>query len=252
MVVINKTLNPITGKPIEFYLLLKYKNPEYFNISKFSIGGESFKVGDYTLTPHYSPNEKLVFYTAARYSAKGGLVNDIEYVIKPEGLEDFKDKIDLYTAAANLFYLNGIPSNGQIALAAEDYFTGLKEMWGDALTDPQYYVYLAHVFVGVATNLNAVNSTSTTYAERISFTSQTGASSEVSIVINNRSALQFKQLIQTKFPNGHWIQHPSGRVEIFEYGNVRYVGRTINKSNYKYTIDYYRNGVRNGKFRFNY
>lgn len=248
---VNTLSNPITGDPIEFYLLAQYKNSNALKLSSFSIASNSIQVGAYTLTPHYKSNGTLVFYTAARWNSTGnGLIHDIEYIIKPSGLSNFQQKIDLYTAAANLFYLNGTPTQGQISMAAGDYVTGLKDMWADALTNPQYYLYLAHVFVGVATNLNAVESTSTTFEGKIKFTSQTTGSSEVSIDINNRSAIQYKQMISQKNPSSSWGLSTDGKVDILISGNIKYTGRFENNSGYYYTIEYFRNGVRMGKFRF--
>lgn len=252
--IVENLSNEISGDPVELYLLLKYKHSSLLNASAFSSASNSISVGSYTLTPHYKTNGDLVYYTAVRYSSTtGSPINSIEYIIKPSGLSNFQDKIELYTAAANLFYMNGIPSQGQIALAAGDYVTGLKDMWADALTDPQYYVYLAHIFVGCATNLNAVNSTSTTFEGKIKFTSSTQGSSVQNITINNRSATQYKQLISNKFPNSTWQTHPSTSVDaILISGNIKYVGRFENNSGFYYVIDYYRNGVMIGKFRFNY
>lgn len=241
--------NTITGDPIEFYLVLQYKNSNLLNLSSFSINSNTIQVGSYTLIPHYKKDGTLVFYTAARWVGNN-LMHDIEYIVKPSGLTNFQNKIDLYTASANLFYLNSTPSQGQIALAIGNYFTGLKNMWADALTNPQYYLYLGHVFVGVATNLNAVESTTTSFEGKIKFTSYTNPSRVVSVDINNRSFIQYRQLIQNKFPNSSWIPNASGEVELFLSGNIKYVGRFQNNSGYAYVIDYYRNGMLIGKFRF--
>lgn len=214
LAIINNINNAINNDPIEFYLLMVYKNSPLLNISAFSSASNSLTVGNYTLTPHYKANGTLVFYSAVRFSnTTGNAMNGIEYIIKPTGLSNFQEKIELYTAAANLFYLNGTPSQGQIAMAAGDYITGLKDMWADALTNPQYYIYLAHIFVASATNLNAVNSNSTTFEGKIKFTSSTTGSSIQNITINNRSAVQYKQLISNKFPNANWVTHSSPNVD---------------------------------------
>ena len=243
--------NTITGDSVEFYLVLQYKHSNLLNLSSFSINSNNLQIGTYTLLPHYKKDGTLVFYTAVRWnSSNTGLIHDIEYIIKPSGLANFQNKIDLYTAAANLFYLNGTPSQGQIALAVGDYFTGLKDMWAESLTNPQYYIYLAHIFVGVATNLNAVESTSTTFEGKIKFTSTTNSSSEVSIEINNRSASQYKQMISSKYPNSSWSISSDGKIDILTSGNVKFTGRFENTSGYYYVIEYFRNGIRIGKFRF--
>lgn len=37
--------------------------------------------------------------------------------------------------------MNGIPSDGQIALAAGDYIDGLTKMWGEAFTSSEWWAY---------------------------------------------------------------------------------------------------------------
>lgn len=188
----------------------------------------------------------MVFYSALRTNKLG-----IEYVIKANALSDFQDKITIYTAAANLVYLNGIPSEGQIAIAAGDYFSGLKDMWADALTNPNYYIYLAHIFVATATNLNAANSSSTTYAsDKINYSNITNPNSVPNYAINNRSFNQYKDLIQQKY-NIPWQNTSSPNVKVLINGNIKYNARTVASDwSYGYTIDYYRNGILIGKMRF--
>lgn len=170
LAVVNNTVNPTTGDPVELYLLLKYKNSTFFDSSSFSIVNNSINVGAYTLTPHYKSNNTLVYYTAVRYSGSSTL-HDIEYIIKPTGLSNFQQQISLYTYAADLFYMNGIPSDGQIALMAGDYFVGLSQMWNDAVHSPQWWAYaitcFGHAIVALPTN-TTVSSTITTQQWRVS------------------------------------------------------------------------------------
>jgi len=247
---INNLKNPITDKGIELYLLAKYKNSGVLDLSLYSIAQNEIEVGDYFLKPHYGIGDKLVFYSAYRDSQIG-----IEYIIKADDLASFQDNISIYTAAANLFYLNGIPSNGQVAMAAGDYFTGLKDMWADALTDPNYYVYLAHIFVGTATNLNAVNSASTTFNGKIKFKSVTDSGATYpNIEITNRTYSQYKSLINQKYGlNWNTISNTAnGPIQIIEIGSTKYVARPLaSNQNYNLTIEYWRNGVKIGVFRFN-
>lgn len=245
---INSLENPLTSDPIEFYLIAKYNFSDILALSIFEQAGNSLTIGEYTLTPHYDSNNTLLFYAAVRQNGKN---LGIEYIIKTSALQSFTDKIELYTYAANLFYLGGIPSQSQIAIAAGDYFNGLTGMWGDALKDPNYYVYLAHVFVGTATNLNAVNSTSRTYTNnKISFSNITKPNSRPNYVINNRSFNQYKDLIQQKY-NVPWQSTSSPNVEILTKGNIKYSARTFASDwQHGYTIEYYRNGVLIGKLRF--
>ena len=138
MAIINEMASSLTNDPVELYLLLRHKNPKYFDVAAFSKGGESIIVGEYTLTPHYDNDQNVVFYTAGRQQG-AQLKNDIEYVVKPQGLQNFINRIDLYTASANIFYLNGVPNQGQIALAAGDYVEGLTKMWGEALHSAEWW-----------------------------------------------------------------------------------------------------------------
>jgi hypothetical protein len=170
LAIVNNTVNPTTGDPVELYLLLKYKNSSFFDSSSFSIINNSINVGAYTLTPHYKSNNTLVYYTAVRYSGSSTL-HDIEYIIKPTGLSSFQQQISLYTYAADLFYMNGIPSDGQIAFMAGDYFVGLSQMWNDAVHSPQWWAYaitcFGHAIVALPNN-TSVSSTITTQQWRVS------------------------------------------------------------------------------------
>lgn len=251
--ILDGSFDPITGKSISLYLILQYKNPEYFKTASFSVGSNSINVGQYTLTPHYSPSNKLVFYTAARYLGNK-LKYNIEFVIKPEALNDFKSKIDLYTASANVFYLNGIPSEGQIALAAGDYIEGLTKMWGEALQNPQYYVYLAHIMVATSTNLTAVNSTSNLKNGKISYTFITESQARYSnIKINNYTHAEYMEMIARKH-NMQWkTVYAEGNkwVKVIENKNIRYNARNFAKNQeYPLTIDVVKNDKMLGKLRF--
>ncbi|WP_172917724.1 hypothetical protein [Capnocytophaga canis] len=180
--------NPLTGKPIELYALLRYKNPTYFDVSFFSKGGENLTIGEYTLTPHYSANHKLVFYAAGRQLGYG-LKNGIEYIIQPDALNDFRERIDLYTASANIFYLNGIPNQGQIALAAGDYIEGLTKMWGEALHSAEWWAYaittMGQAVISLPTGAT-VNSTITTKQWKTSMRDLTSKFFQGKKVVNNQ------------------------------------------------------------------
>lgn len=188
LAVINNTINPTTGASVEFYLLLKYKNSSFFDSSSFSIVNNSNAVGDYTLTPHYKSDNTLVYYSAVRYSSNSNnTMHDIEYIIKATGLTNFQQKIDLYTHAANLFYMNGVPSNGQIALMSGDYFSGLSQMWNDAIHSPQWWAYsitcFGHAIVSLPVN-TTVSSTITTQQWRSSMKNLTNRAFQGKTVSN--------------------------------------------------------------------
>lgn len=80
----------------------------------------------------------MVFYTAARYRGNKP-IHGIEYVVQADALEDFKSKVFYYTSSTNIFYMNGTPSESQIALAAGDYVEGLTKMWGEALHSAEWW-----------------------------------------------------------------------------------------------------------------
>ncbi|OOG18171.1 hypothetical protein BWD42_12960 [Sphingobacterium sp. CZ-UAM] len=139
--------NGLNGDPIEFYLIASYKNSKLLNSSTYSVGANSIKVGDYTLTPHYDSKGVLKFYSASRNTTFG-----IEYIVRADALSKFQNNYTLYSAAANAFYFNGIPSHSQIQMASGDFFAGLTGSWASAIQDPAYYAYLTHVLYGIGVN----------------------------------------------------------------------------------------------------
>ena len=154
--IVNNIENNATNDAIELYLLAKYNNSDTLNLSVCARGSNTQTVGEYTLTPHYDSmdsNANLVFYAAYRNDTNG-----IEYIIKASDLTKFQEKIAWYTYAADLVYMNGVPSQGQIAYAAGDYFKGLYLMWSDALHSPQWWSYAITSFGTAIANL-PVNST---------------------------------------------------------------------------------------------
>ena len=151
--VINNLNNDFNDEPIQLYLIACYKNSKLLNSSLYSTSN-SLKIGDYTVTPHYNAQGTLVFYSAWRSASLG-----IEYLIKASALNDFKNNHTFYRACANLFYVNGKPSNSQIQMGAGDYWKGLLTSYQEAFSNPYYYVYLAHAFIGTATNLKTVPNT---------------------------------------------------------------------------------------------
>uniref|UniRef100_UPI003F6A0C09 hypothetical protein n=1 Tax=Flavobacterium sp. TaxID=239 RepID=UPI003F6A0C09 len=186
LAVINSSENPMTGANVELYLLLKYKNTSYFNSTSFAVVSNSINVGTYTLTPHYKSDNTLVYYAAVRYSGNNTL-HDIEYIIKSSALSNFQENINLYTHAANLFYMNGTPTNGQIALCTGDYFSGLSQMWNDALHSPQWWAYaitcFGHAIVALPANTN-VGSTVTSSQWKYSMKNLTNKAFQGKVVTN--------------------------------------------------------------------
>ena len=138
---VNNIENPLTGKPIELYLIAKYKNSNSLDLSIYSVSSNEIKVGEYFLKPHYDLANELIFYGAYRTENNGNMLMDIEYVISADSLQEFQNNVSLYTYAANLFYTGGIPSQGQIAMAAGDYWSGLGSMWYDALHSEEWWAF---------------------------------------------------------------------------------------------------------------
>ncbi len=195
--IINNLSNGATKDPIEFYLIAKYKSDNILDLAQFEIAGNSIKVGDYYLTPHYDKAGNLVFYAAMRNSDLG-----IEYIIRADGLQAFKNKIDFYTQAANLFYLNGIPSEGQIAMAAGDYWSGLSSMWSDAVHSPEWWAFVITGFGEAIATLPAettVGSTLTTSDWEVAMWDLVDDAFQGEVVVNN----QIGSSITIDIPNNY-------------------------------------------------
>lgn len=175
-----------------------------------------------------------MFYTAWRNHEFG-----IEYIIKGSALEAFRANYTVYRAAANAFYVNGIPPLSQIQMAAGDYWEGLWNANVDAITNPAHYVYLAHVMLGTAVNTSGISFQSSTIRN----------TQKVSITIDNYSASQFRNLIQQK-RGGTWIDHGQGKPRLVS-GNDEYFYYPVAESTQLPSIQYTRNGKVIGVFRFN-
>ena len=183
--VIENLANPMNGDPIEFYLIAKYKNNELLNINSIqAFTSEQFNAGEYTLTPH-KLNGVVKYYTAIRYNENVG----IEYIIRPDGLQNFIDNINFYKLSANWFYMNGIPSAGQIAYASGDYSDGLVNMWNDAIHSPEWWAYAIVSFAHAVTALppnTTVGSTLTNNQWRISMRTMRNDMFQGKVVTNNQ------------------------------------------------------------------
>jgi len=101
---------------------------------------------------------------------------DIEYIVKKEALQDFQNNVSFYTVAANMFYNAGIPSEGQIAFAARDYWTGLGSMWHSALHSEEWWAFTILSFGQAIVNLpvnTPINSVQTVATWRTSLRNMT-------------------------------------------------------------------------------
>lgn len=137
--------DPITGNGIELYLILKYKGSKLIDLSRYSTPS-TLMAGDYTLTPHYDKNNRLLFYSAGRLGL-GNFKNGIEYIIRADQLNNFRTNVKYYTSAADLVYMNGIPERGMIQMMSGDRVSALLNLWGEALKSPFYWTYLIDCFL---------------------------------------------------------------------------------------------------------
>ncbi len=232
--IINNFNNEITGDPIELYMIACYKGSKLLNLSTYSISSQQYKVGDYYLTPHFDANNHLVFYSAFRNQTNG-----IEMIIRGDAVAQFIKNYKTYKAAANLFYLNGEPSLGQIQIASGDYLDGLMNMWGDSLKSPEYYVYVANIFVATATNLQTVSYKNITKKN----------ARNPNYRIDSHSWQEYKNAISSK--NGPWQPTSNPNVQIIENNGYKWSARpNADDWYYGYTIDFSKNNNLIGKFRF--
>lgn len=204
--------DPITGNGIDLYLVMKYQGSKLFELSRYSKAGNSVQAGVYTLTPHYSKNGTLLFYAAGR-----GSQNGIEYIVRANQLSSFTSKVDYYTAAADLVYMNGIPSKGMIQAMSGDRIGGLLEMWSDAVQSPDYWIYLGSLYATMSNNptitTRVVTEASKPFTPRLS---PLGLGSTGRTVANNLTEqLAMKEIMS----NPH-----SGTVIIQSISDIRWMG----------------------------
>lgn len=140
--IINSMADPLTGRGIELYLIVKYKGSKIFDLTRYNLSGNSIQAGAYTLNPSYDKNRALILYSAYRNPQNG-----IEYLIRADQLQEFKSNVDYYTRAADLVYMNGIPDKGMIQMMSGDRISGLVNLWGEALKSADYWTYLISCFV---------------------------------------------------------------------------------------------------------
>jgi hypothetical protein len=141
---------------IEFWDFAEYIYNGYFvDIFSFrSIPPEDDDVIDvYTLYPHYNEDvdgkDILSYYLAIRTET-----GRFEYVIGPESYQAFKENVVNYRWAADWMYIAGTPSQSQIRAAIGlregnigEYFKGLAGMWGDAISNPEWWTNTAFLYL---------------------------------------------------------------------------------------------------------
>ena len=98
------------------------------------------QIGGFEVSPYLNKNRDIIGWSAYRYGR-------IQYVMdNPNDINDFIGNISALSIAADFFYKNGTPSDGQIAMVSGDIGLGLLQQWGEALRNPGYYMYVATVF----------------------------------------------------------------------------------------------------------
>lgn len=151
----NNPINVIDpdGKDIIPSEVFWYSNSDHFKGSRRDLD-QIREVGGFELSPYYKGND-LIGWSAYRNGR-------IQYLMdKPNDIDNFTKNANVLAVAADVFYMNGTPSEGQIAMAAKDYGTGLAKEWGNALTSPAYYVYAATA-IGTAAMIRG-NATTNVY-----------------------------------------------------------------------------------------
>ena len=99
-------------------------------------------MGGFEVSPYLDKNGEILGWSAYRDGR-------VQYVMDTPGdIDIFSKHVSSFGVAADLFYMNGTPGQGQIAMAAGDIGAGLLRQWGDALISPEFYVGLAMGVVG--------------------------------------------------------------------------------------------------------
>lgn len=157
----NYTLgNPIkyidpTGKEINLYEVASYQNRmSYF--SRGTINNDMTRmIGGFEVSPYLNKDENIIGWSAFRNGR-------IQYVMdSPDDIDSFSKNASALGVAADLFYRNGTPSQGQIAMVAGDIGSGLLLQWGEALLNPGYYFYIANILGAAA--ITTGNATTNVY-----------------------------------------------------------------------------------------
>jgi len=99
------------GRAINFYEVAQYL--ELFRKSKFSRLTD-LEIGPYSISALYDSDENIVGYTLMRDRR-------IEYMADTiSDLKHIENNLEYFITGANLFYINGTPSDGMVAMIAGD------------------------------------------------------------------------------------------------------------------------------------
>ena len=120
------------GRAINFYEVAQYL--ELFRKSKFSRLTD-LEIGPYSISALYDSDENIVGYTLMRDRR-------IEYMADTiSDLKHIENNLEYFITGANLFYINGTPSDGMVAMIAGDVAKGLGQQWIEAAGSLEYWLY---------------------------------------------------------------------------------------------------------------
>ncbi|WP_273134078.1 hypothetical protein [Culturomica massiliensis] len=124
----------------------------------YSVESKSVELtcGRYNLTAHYNVDhdnhKKLSYYLAWREILKDGTPHyRSDYYVGAKRLDEFKTKVGNYSFAADVFFMNGVPPQNMLQLLSgleigdlSEVLGGLGDMWGDALSDPMWWINIVN------------------------------------------------------------------------------------------------------------
>lgn len=126
------------------------------NIYSIEAKSGELTCGCYNLTAHYNIDhdntKKLSYYLAWReISTNGSAQYRCDYYIGANRLNEFKTKIENYSSAADIFFMNGTPPQNILQVLSgleigdlSEVLGGLGDMWGDALSDPMWWINMVN------------------------------------------------------------------------------------------------------------
>lgn len=242
--IFNSIDEPLTGDPVEFFMVLVYQNPKYFDLLRYNVDPNQSNIGSYSIGTYRNKSGTIVCYTAARSGYNG-----IEFVIKPGQLSLFSAKVSEFTEAADNFYRQGKPSIGWIQTLSGDRWAGFISIWGDAIKSPTWWAYAITSFGHAIARLPTASVGSTTTAPnwRVSMKKMTGDSFQGRAVTNPQGATVTIDIPNNYLPslsnNGQGINfRPNPAIGIHpDAGLIRIMAPTVDKPN-GYAVFYNANG----------
>ena len=132
-----KFIDP-NGMEIHLYEVASYRNRlSYFG--QGTIDNDRMRsIGGFEISPYLDKNGEILGWSAYRNGR-------VQYVMdNPADIDVFSKNVSSFGVAADLFYMNGTPGQGKVAMAAGDIGAGLLQQWDDALRNPGYYMYAAN------------------------------------------------------------------------------------------------------------